>query len=216
VSGIAALLVAAHPTWTPDQVKYALTSTATPVAGFPRSVQGAGRVSAVSATSANVSAAPAQAMNADGSGSLQASRGTANQVSVTCNGSAKVLNDETTSWCAPWSGTSWTGTAWNSTAWAGTSWTGTSWTGTAWNGTSWTGTSWTGTSWTGTSWTGTSWTGTSWTGTSWTGTSWTSAEYDDAVDTSFLSAFWGAHPKWDKHLPGETSEDAPGHGHDRD
>ena len=214
-SGAAALLLAAHPTWTPDQVKYALTSTASPIPNTARSLQGAGRVQTNLANAANVAAAPAQAMNADASGTLAAARGTSNQVSVTCNGVTKVLNDETTSWCAPWLGTAWTGTAWTGTAWTGTAWTGTAWTGTAWTGTAWTSTQWSGTAWTGTAWTGTAWTGTAWTGTAWTGTAWTSAEYDVDDTTAFLSAFWGAHPRYDQHIPGETSENAPGHGRER-
>ena len=202
VSGVAALLVAAHPGWTPDQVKYALTSTAVPIGGVARSIQGSGRIFGERAMAANVSSAPVSAMVSDASGSLQASRGTGPQVSVTCNGATKVLNDETTSWCGTWTGTAWTGTAWTGTAWTGTAWTGTAWTGTAW----------TGTAWTGTAWTGTAWTGTAWTGTAWTGTAWTGAEYD----TTFLSAFWGAHPKFGRHVNGEVSEDAPGHGRDQD
>ncbi|MCU1593487.1 MAG: aprX [Frankiales bacterium] len=218
-AGVAALVLAAHPSWTPDQVKYALTSTASPLGGVPVGTQGAGRVSASAALSANVASAPVQTMNADASGSLQASRGTGAQASVMCNGASKVLNDETTAWCSnwtgsAWTGTAWTGSAWTGTAWTGSAWTGSAWTGTAWTGTAWTGTAWTGTAWTGSAWTGTAWTGTAWTGSAWTGTAWTSAIYDDP-DTTFMSAFWGAHPKFNKHLSGETSEDAPGHGLER-
>ena len=132
--------------------------------------------------------APVQLMSATGLGSLAASRGAMAPVTVTCDGATKVLDDETTSWCAPWLGTAWTGTAWTGTAWTGTAWTGTAWTGTAWTGTAWTSTAWSGTAWTGTAWTGTAWTGTAWTGTAWTGTAWTGAVYDTddaAVDVSF-------------------------------
>ena len=94
VAGAAALLLAGHPTWTPDQVKYALTSTATPIPAVARSLQGAGRISVSSASAANVTAAPAQTVNANASGTLQASRGTGPQVSTTCNGVTKILNDE--------------------------------------------------------------------------------------------------------------------------
>ena len=198
-AGAAALLLAGHPSWTPDQVKYALRSTATPIPGVATSLQGAGRISVSSALAANVAAAPAQVMNANASGTLAASRGTGPQVSVVCNGATKVLNDETTSWCGTWTGSAWTGSAW----------TGSAWTGSAWTGSAWTGTSWTGSAWTGSAWTGSAWTGTSWTGSAWTGSAWTSAEYDT---TTFLSAFWGNHPKFSQHLPGEVSDDAPGHG----
>ena len=239
VSGVAALIVSSHGDWTPDQVKAALVSTAVPLGGVSRSVQGAGRVQTQAAMAANPSSVAASSMLSDASGTLQGSRGTSPAVSITCNGATKVLNDETTSWCAPWLGTAWTGTAWTGTAWTGTAWTGTAWTGTAWTGTAWTGTAWTGTAWTGTAWTGTAWTGTAWTssgwsgtawtgtawtgtawtgtawtGTAWTSTAWTGATYDD--DTAFLSAFWGNHPKAGKHLPGEVSEDKGGHGREKD
>ena len=43
-TGAVALLLQAHSWWTPDQVKYALTSTAHPLANVSRSVQGAGQL----------------------------------------------------------------------------------------------------------------------------------------------------------------------------
>ena len=67
---------------------------------------------------------------------------------------------------------------------------------------------------TGPAWTGTAWTGTAWTGTAWTGTAWTGAVYD-TDDTTFLNAFWGPRPRYWQHLPGEVSENPPGHGLER-
>jgi serine protease AprX len=226
-SGIVALLLKAHPDWTPDQVKAALRNTATPINGVAANTQGKGRVSYAAAVAADPGPAQQQSFQGSGLGSIEASRGSLH-VWADCqqNGSYTVIRGEIDDHCRPWDGTSWTGTSWTGTSWTGTSWTGTSWTGTSWTGTSWlgtswtgtswtggtwtgtswTGTSWTGTSWTGTSWTGTSWTGTSWTGTSWTGTGWTSAEYDDA--DLFLNAFWGPRPKAGHHVNGERSEPA--------
>ena len=214
-AGVAALLLAAHPTWGPDQVKYALTSTAYPISGVARSVQGSGRIRANAAMSANVTNAVVATLRSDASGSLNASRGTGNQVSTTCNGVTKVLDDETTAWCGPWdgnawTGNAWTGNAWTGNAWTGNAWTGNAWTGNAWTGTAWTGNAWTGNAWTGNAWTGNAWTGVAWTGNAWTGSAWTSAVYEDDT-TTFLSAFWGAHPKYFKHLPGETSDPVPSH-----
>ncbi|MGB8650179.1 MAG: S8 family peptidase, partial [Mycobacteriales bacterium] len=213
VSGLAALLLSAHPAWTPDQVKYALTSTASPIPGFASSLQGAGRVQAAAALNANVLLVLPSTLRSTGTGTLAASRGSSNTVSVTCNGSVKVLNDETTSWCAPWDSTAWTSTAWTSTAWTSTAWTSTAWTSTAWTSTAWTSTAWTSTAWTSTAWTSNTWQSTAWTSTAWTSTAWTSAEYDD---TAFLSAFWGSHPQWWQHLPGEVSSNPPGHGWERE
>jgi subtilisin family serine protease len=222
VSGVAALMLSQRPELTPDQVKAALVSTASPIPATLPTAQGAGRVDAGRAVEADVSLVLPQLPIATGLGSLDASRGAMERVSVTCDGATKVLDDETSSWCAAWDPTNWTGGSWTEHAWTGGSWTGAiwdggswtggSWTGDAWAGGSWTGASWTGGSWTGGSWTGGSWTGGSWTsiaftGGSWTGGSWTSAEYD--TEETFLNAFWGARPAWTQDLAGEQSEPAP-------
>ena len=45
------------------------------------------------------------------------------------------------------------------------------------------------------------------------GTAWTGAEYDvEDPTTTFLSVFWGDHPKSGRHVPGEVSFDPSGHG----
>jgi serine protease AprX len=192
VSGAAALLLSAHPSWSPDQVKAALMTTAQPIPNVPSGTQGAGRVQVDRALAADVSGVVPQVVTATGTGSLDASRGAMARVSVSCDGVHKVLDDESTAWCAPWDAASWTGG---------------SWTGGSWTGGSWTGGSWTGGSWTGGSWTGGSWTGMTFTGGSWTGGSWTSAEYE--AEETFLSAFWGERPGWDRPLPGERGEPRP-------
>ena len=204
-SGLAALLIAAHPTYTADQVKAVLRGSADRISGYQAQDQGAGRINLAEALVAAPGPAEWQASPATGLGSLEASRGGIDLTTV-CNGVSTVITGEIDARCqawnpAAWAGTSWTGTSWTGTSWTGTSWTGTSWTGTSWTGGTWTGTSWTGTSWTGTSWTGTSWTGTSWTGTSWTGTSWTG--------TSWTNAFWGPQPRRGQRLAGERSAGGP-------
>jgi serine protease AprX len=207
VSGLAALLLSAHPSWTPDQVKYALTSTALPIAGTATTLQGAGRVQAGAALNANVTAVPSAALGSDASGTLSASRGTGAGTSIVCDGTSTPLTGELTTWCAPWDSAAWTSTAWTSTAWTSTAWTSTAWTSSAWTSTAWTSTAWTSTAWTSTAWTSSAWTSTAWTSSAWTGSAWTSAEYDDG--TAFLSAFWGSHPPWWRHLPGEKSDPGP-------
>jgi serine protease AprX len=217
-SGLAALLIQAHPTWTPDQVKAALMHTASPIAGVASTSQGAGRVNLTAALTADPGPAQQQTPASSGLGSIDASRGGL-YLSAVCNGATTTIQGEIDVRCEPWNGTTWTGTTWTGDMWTGTTWTGdmwtgTTWTGTAWTGgtwtggswygTAWTGTTWTGTTWTGTTWTGTTWTGTTWTGTTWTGTAWTSAEYDD-----FLTAFWGNRPAWWQHVSGEVSDPPP-------
>ena len=220
VSGLAALVVRAHPEYTPDQVKAVLRSTASPLPNVAATAQGAGRVQLAAALTAAPGAATQQAPTASGLGSIEASRGDAH-VMAPCNGLTVEIRGEIdvrceawngaswtgASWTgASWTGASWTGASWTGASWTGASWTGASWTGSAWTGASWTGASWTGASWTGASWTGSAWTGASWTGASWTGASWTGASWTGAYygdDDLFLTAWWGPNtPPW-RPLPGE-------------
>jgi serine protease AprX len=207
-SGAAALLLAAHPSWSPDQVKYALTSTATPIVGVASTVQGAGRLQTKSASNANVSLVLPQVPIAVGGGSLEASRGSAALLSTSCGDVTWLLNDDRGNYCGQWTdpswtgnawtgnawtgnawttvdytgnawtGNAWTGSTWSANAWTGNAWTGNAWTGNAWTGNAWTSTTWTGNAWTGNAWTGNAWTGNAWTGNAWTGNAWTSNDYD--------------------------------------
>jgi serine protease AprX len=224
-SGLAALLLQAHPDWTPDQVKRALKSTAVPISGVNANSQGAGRVNLTAAMTADPGATAQQSPGATGLGSIDASRGGV-YLQTTCDGATRVIQGEIDVRCAPWNGAAWTGAAWTGAAWTGAAWTGAAWTGSdwmggawtgaawtggawtggawtggAWTGGAWTGDSWAGAAWTGAAWTGAAWTGAAWTGAAWTGAAWTSAEYDE-----FLTAFWGNRPPWWMHLPGEVSE----------
>ncbi|HUP84161.1 MAG TPA: S8 family serine peptidase [Acidimicrobiales bacterium] len=224
-SGLSALLVAQRPAYSPDQVKTAFKRSASPIANTAASLQGAGRLDLARALTADAGAVVQQTSRATGLGSIEASRGGRN-VTTDCfmDGTLDLIKGEITDKCVPWDGNSWTGNSWTGNSWTGNSWTGNSWTGNSWTGNSWTnatwtgnswtggtwtGNSWTGNSWTGNSWTGNSWTGNSWTGNSWTNTAWTTAEYETIDETGFLSAFWGPHPGWTQHFPGESSEPRP-------
>jgi serine protease AprX len=200
-SGAAALLVAAHPTWTPDQIKAALVSTAVPMPNYGRNVQGAGRIQISAALAKDVSGVASVGSTATGTGTLAASRGSMAPVSVTCNGVSKSLTDETTSWCAQWSSSAWTSSAWTSSAWTSSAWTSSAWTSSAW-----TSSAWTSSAWTSSAWTSSAWTSSAWTSSAWTSSAWTSAEYD------FLDAFWGGRPAWWVSVAGERSDDAPSTG----
>jgi serine protease AprX len=232
VSGLAALIVKAHPDWTPDQVKSALKSTASPIAGFLPTAQGSGRVQLGAALAANPGPASQQVPVATGLGSIEASRGGMN-VSTDCgnDGTTDIIKGEIDVRCQPWNGAAWTGAAWTGAAWTGAAWTGAAWTGAAWTGAAWTGAAWTGAAWTGGTWTGAAWTGVAWTGAAWTGSAWTGAAWTGAAWTgvawtgaawttalyglldTFLTAFWGPHPKSYQHLPGEISDPSITHAH---
>jgi hypothetical protein len=79
------------------------------------------------------------------------------------------------------------GTTWNATAWAAATKAGTSWNGGSYEGSAWTGTGFASTGdWTGRSWVGNSWTGRSWVSETWSGRSW--------VDSSWTSKTWMGGP----------------------
>ena len=194
VSGAAALLLQQRPNLTPDQVKKLLTSTATSLPAADPVAQGSGLINLKSAAAAATPNHVQTWPTSNGTGSLEAARGSAHVetdgVPLTGEQDIKGTSWDGTSWSGTsWSGTSWSGGMWNGTSWSGTSWSGTSWSGTSWSGTSWSGTSWSGTSWSGTSWSGTSWSGTSWSGTSWSGTSWSGTSWSGS---SWSGSSWSA------------------------
>jgi serine protease AprX len=187
VSGLSALVLAQHPTWTPDQVKHALTSTASPLAAGARTEQGAGRARLAAALTAAPGPASWQVPTATGLGSLEGSRGSGH-VEVVCPdaASATVVAGELDAVCEAWDGSKWTGSKW-------------------------TGSKWTGSKWTGSNWTGSKWTGSKWTGSKWTGSTWTGADLatgDITHGDDFLTVFWGQNPKAGLIVPGETSDAA--------
>ncbi len=221
-SGAVALLLAARPSLTPDQVKSVLMSTAAPITGVDRSIQGRGRLQLEAAMSA-VPASGSQVSSASGTGLIDASRGAMRVVS-TCDGVQVEIRGEIDVRCQPWDGSRWASTAWTGDAWTGATWTGSEWNGVAWKGVSWSSAGWDGVAWKGGTWTagswygGKSWTGdvavtspwtgvawkdASWTGVAWKEASWTTGEWTGAEFDEFLSAFWGAVPPPGKRVHGE-------------
>ena len=179
VSGAAADLLSVHPSWTPDQVKYALTSSATHLSGQPATLQGNGEINVGRAV--NTSTLPLLSKQvfapSTGLGSLEGSRGTLHVTSsgVTLGGEQDIFGNafnSTAMAAAEADGASWAGGTWNGASWGGASWAGTNWQGASWGGASWAGTSWAGGTWAGASWGGASWGGATWGGASWGGASW--------------------------------------------
>ena len=182
VSGTAALLLSRHPSWTPDQVKAALVRTASPLVHGDRSAQGAGRIAAAAALTADVAGVTAQRSTATGSGPLDGSRGASPRLTTTCGGVPTTITGELTAWCAPWSSSNWTSSNWTSSNWTSSNWTSSNWTSSNWTGTTWSSSNWTSSNWTSSNWTSSNWTG-----------------------NTFQSAFWGDHPQPGQQLPGEDS-----------
>jgi subtilisin family serine protease len=136
-SGLVADILSAHPSWSPDRVKYALTSTATPEASNDPMTVGAGVVDGAAAINAPTGLANQGVPWSNGLGSLQADRGSL-KVTVGNAGDAQVLGGNVTAQLTPWSALSsvlsplaWYGSMWYGSMWYGSTWSGSMWYG-AW------------------------------------------------------------------------------------
>jgi serine protease AprX len=156
VSGAAALVLAHHPNWTPDQVKGALMLTAQPTAAGM--ALGVGEVDAKAATQVTNPPNPNLALNqfviSDGTGGLAFD-------------SASWANTAAAN--ASWNSASWAAASWNSASWANASWNSASWAAASWNSASWAAASWNSASWAAASWAAASWNAASWAAASWFG-----------------------------------------------
>jgi serine protease AprX len=159
VSGAAALVLAHHPNWTPDQVKGALMLTAQPtVAGM---ALGVGEVNAKAAAEVSDPPNPNLALNQfvgpDGNGGLAfdaASWAATAQADASWNSA---------SWnSASWANASWANASWNAASWANASWAAASWAAASWNSASWAAASWAAASWAAASWNAASWAAAAW------------------------------------------------------
>ena len=232
-SGVVALLLGARPQLTPDQVKHLLRSNALPLSGKTANQQGTGRLRLAAALTADPGPAVTQTPTATGLGSIEAARGGYN-VYAYCNDVETFIQGEIDVMCEKWDPAPWTGSTWRGEAWTGSTWRGAEWTGSTWRGLdwsaanwdgstwrdgTWTGSTWRNEAWTGTSWEGSTWRGSTWRGSTWRTADWTNAGYEDeetaftsseyGEEDTFLSAWFGQNPPWNKRFAGERSEPAP-------
>jgi serine protease AprX len=136
VSGAAAQILAAHPSWTPDQVKGALmvTATAAPSAA-PLSV-GVGVVDVAKAVALSNAPNPNLALNT--------------YLVSESGGSGKVFD------AAAWSSAAWSSAAWSSAAWSSAAWSSAAWSSAAWSSAAWSSAAWASAAWSSAAWSSTS------------------------------------------------------------
>jgi serine protease AprX len=157
VAGAAALLLQQHPAWSPDNVKWLLTSSARPV--------GASNTGALAVDQA-VAFAGTPALANQGVPALVCAPGTTCVV-------GGVLGTVSSSWnSASWNSASWNSASWNSASWNSASWNSASWNSASWNSASWNSSSWNSASWNSASWNSASWNSASWNSASWNSVSW--------------------------------------------
>ena len=165
-AGVAAAMLDADGSLTPDRVKALLVGTAQPL-DIDRTRAGAGlldlRTLFDGAQLRDQRVAPVtHGPWSDGTGSLDGDRGRfviEREDGTRLTGAATVVGEFDQG-------------EWRRAAAQGSTWTGSTWTGSTWTGSTWTGSTWTGSTWTGSTWTGSTWTGSTWTGSTWTNVRW--------------------------------------------
>jgi len=168
-----------RPTLKPDQVKRLMMTTAQAMPLADSIGRGAGQINVRAAVEAATPAFVQSHLPTTGTGTLEASRGTAHvadpDTGVELRGELDIMGKtwKPTTWATACTNvTSWTGGTWNGSVWAGSAWTGTSWASKTWASGTWSGTNWSGRTWSGRTWSGAVWDGRTWSSSTWTGRTW--------------------------------------------
>jgi serine protease AprX len=183
VSGAVALLLQAYPSLTPDQVKAALVSSASPMLLASPSGVGAGEINLTGALAAakriatGLTKVPAQTFpTATGGGSIDAARGG----SVVVDADGNDLSGEIDVQGNPWAPAAWYRATSTLTAWSGGQWLGHTYTGDGWNQTASPCPQWTSARWSSARWSDANWSSSSWTSARWSSARWSSARWSSA------------------------------------
>jgi serine protease AprX len=182
-SGAVADILSAHPGWTPDQVRSALTSTARDIATNSTTLVGNGLINIPAAISTRPSTWSLTSLwpKSTGLGSLEAARGNAHVAigGVTLTGEQDVFGN-------PWvpatiapaeeSLTAWSGGTYNGAPWAADGWTvstsGALWSSVTWSSVTWSSVTWSSVTWSSVTWSSVTWSSVTWSGSAWLGSSW--------------------------------------------
>jgi serine protease AprX len=155
VSGIAAMLIAQHPTWSTGQVKGALMLTSTPTSAAPGQL-GVGeanvykaRVYSGTPPNANAALLPFVSTAADGTRLFNA--------------------------------TSWHSAVLSSAAWSDAAWSDAAWSDAAWSDAAWSDAAWSDAAWASAAWSDAAWSDAAWSDAAWSDAAWSDAANDDSV-----------------------------------
>jgi serine protease AprX len=187
VSGSVALLLQAYPKLTPDQVKYALTSSAHVILNGSKATVGAGTLdlakalivagtlSGTSPSSLLSQQAAVQAFPVStGLGSIDAARGG----SFLVDAAGVPLTGEIDAQGNPWRPAFWWRETSKLSAWSGGKWLNATWTGSTWS---------TSSTWASSRWSSSRWSTANWSSATWTTARWSSSRWSDALWSDY---FW--------------------------
>jgi serine protease AprX len=147
VAAAAAMLVAQHPDWTPDQIKGALMVTASPEPGIAGNAVGVGNVNLAKARILRtLPPNPNAGLNQFVTTALDGTRtfdSAAWQKTALAN---KLWN------AAAWSDAAWSSAAWSSAAWGSVAWADAAWASAAWGSAAWSSVAWSDVAWADAAW----------------------------------------------------------------
>jgi serine protease AprX len=166
VSGGLALLLQYNPKLTPYQAKQNLMSSALDVDGSSL-ISGSGRPTVKGAMKVQVPATQPDAVWGDGSGSIEAARGSSH-----VHDGVSPLQGEVDIFGQPWDGAAWASETSNLNAWDGGQWRGVEWTGATWADGAWPATTWVLDDWAAQTWRSEDWSAQTWRDASWTAQTW--------------------------------------------
>ena len=175
VAGAAALILAQHPSWTPDQVKGALMVSAR---GTPAATPGSLGVGELNVPLArmvesppNPNAALDQFVTVDASGNP-----------VFDSAAWQIAAAATPAWgAAAWSSAAWSSAAWSSAAWSSAAWSSAAWGSAAWSSAAWSSAAWSSAAWSSAAWSSAAWGSAAWSSAAWSSAAWSDAAWADGA-----------------------------------
>jgi subtilisin family serine protease len=170
VAGAAALILAQHPTWTPDQVKGALMVSAR---GTPAATPGSLGVGELNVPLARMVANPPNP-NAALDTYVSTDASGAPVFDSAAWQSAALAN-------AAWGSAAWSSAAWGSAAWGSAAWSSAAWGSAAWGSAAWGSAAWGSAAWGSAAWSSAAWGSAAWGSAAWSDAAWSDAAWADTV-----------------------------------
>jgi len=171
VAGTAALILAQHPDWTPDQVKGALMVSARSVPAATPGSLGVGELNVPLArmvqTPPNPNAGLDQYVTTDANG--------APVFDSAAWQSAALAN-------AAWSDAAWSDAAWSDAAWSDAAWASAAWSSAAWGSAAWSDAAWSDAAWSDAAWGSAAWGSAAWSDAAWSDAAWADAVRGDSAN----------------------------------